>query len=195
MHIVTGLLLAKLLKARAKGSGRRSGDSLPSPLLNMPGVITLVHAVPGRCRFRLPALTGRVDAGAKLAARLRDIAGITRADVSAITGSVLIEYDAARLTPDLLAAALVRLLGLERAFAGRVEPALARELRDWARSLNVAVYQKTGGVLDLRTALLLALAVVGVKKLADQRALALPAGFTLLWWAGSGLLRDDGDAA
>lgn len=193
MHIVTGLLVAKLLKARRQAS-QKQGDTLPSPLLNMPGVITLEHGLPGRCRFRLPALAGRPEACAKLETRLRDIEGIARAEANAVTGSVLIAYDAARLTPDLLAAAMVRLLGLERAFAGKVEPSLARELRTWARSLNVAVYQKTGGVLDLRTALLLALAAVGIKKLAAQRALALPAGFTLLWWAGHGLLHGDEDA-
>jgi len=190
MHIITGLLLAKLLKAR----NGKSTEPHASPLFNMPGVITLVHTLPGRSRFQLPLLVGQKEAGQKLALRLQEVDGVTSATVQPVTGSVLLVYDPAILTPDVLAAALVRLLGLEQAFSGKVEPALGRELREWAKSLNVAVYQKTGGVLDLRTTLMLGLVAIAIKKALAQRSLALPASFTLLWWAGTGLLREDGQS-
>ena len=192
MHILTGLLVAKLLRARASHVDGKGDRGHASPLFDMPGVITLVHALPGRCRFRLPVLVGQCEAGAKLAGRLEEVEGISSAKVSAATGTILVVYDAARLTDEVLAAAVVRLLGLEKAFSGKVEASLGREIRDWAKSLNVAVYQKTGGVLDARTGLLLTLALLGIRKLFAERSLALPAGFTLLWWAGCGLLRGGG---
>ena len=188
MHIITGLLLAKLLKA---GKGKTQAPNT-SPLLNMPGVITLAHSLPGRCRFRIPLLVGQSEASNKLIERLQGVDGVADVKIDCVTGSVLLSYDAATLNAEVLAAALVRLLGLERAFSGKVEASLGRELREWAKSLNVAVYQKTGGVLDLRTALMLGLIGIGIKKAITQRSLALPASFTLLWWAGTGLLREDG---
>ena len=188
MHIITGLLLAKLLKAR----NSKIQEQNASPLFNMPGVITLVHALPGRCRFRLPVLIGQAEASNKLVQRLQEIDGVTSVSTSPAVGSILLAYDVDKLSPEVLAAAMVRLLGLERAFSGKVEASLGRELREWAKSLNVAVYQKTGGVLDLRTALMLGLVAIAIKKAIAQRSLALPASFTLLWWAGTGLLREDG---
>ncbi len=188
MHIITGLLLAKLLKAR----NSKIQEQNASPLFNMPGVITLVHALPGRCRFRLPVLIGQAEASNKLVQRLQEVDGVTGVTASPAVGSILLAYDADKLSPEVLAAAMVRLLGLERAFSGKVEASLGRELREWAKSLNVAVYQKTGGVLDLRTALMLGLVAIAIKKAIAQRSLALPASFTLLWWAGTGLLREDG---
>ncbi len=187
MHIITGLLLAKLFK---DGKGKTQASNT-SPLFNMPGVITLVHSLPGRCRFRLPVLVGQTKACNKLAQRLQEIDGVADAKIDCVTGSVLLTYDATRLNAEVLGAALVRLLGLERAFSGNVEASLGRELREWAKSLNVAVYQKTGGLLDMRTALMLGLVAIAIKKALAQRALALPASFTLLWWAGAGLLREE----
>ncbi len=195
MHILTGLLLARLLKRRAAHGRNPHAATKPSPLCDMPGVIGLVHSLPGRSRFRLPVLKGRPEPASELASRLGGLQGVRKATACARTGSVLLEYDATRLTPELLAAAMVRLLGLERAFAGQVDSTVRREIRHVARACNLAVYQQTGGLLDLRTAVLLGLALVGIKRLMAQRSLALPAGFTLLWWAGHGLLRDEGDGA
>lgn len=193
MHILTGLLLAKLLKAKASAAAPVDSGA-GGATVSMPGVIETLHVLPGRIRFRLPVLRGRPEACAQTEDRLRNVDGISGVAVSPVSGSVLVHYRPGRLKPDLLAAALVRMLGLDRAFSGRVEASLAREIKAWGRALNLAVYQKTGGVLDLRTALLVLLAVAGTKKILSQRALAMPAGFTLLWWAGSGLMREDGEA-
>lgn len=193
MHIITGLVLARLLKARSGRSTPNPGQGNLAPVLNLPGVITLTHALPGRCRFRLPSLIGQATAATQIVERLGAVDGVRSIRVQPQTGSVLFEYDAARLNQELLAAALVRLLGLDAAFSGRVESVCSRELRTWARSLNMAVYQQTGGMLDLRTAVLLALAFEGIKQIVSQRALALPSGLTLLWWAGNGLLRKSGE--
>ncbi len=54
---------------------------------------------------------------------------------------------------------------------------------------NRAVYDQTNGLIDLRTALLISMAGLGIVKLWSQPHWALPAGFTLLWWSGSGLFR------
>ena len=195
MHIITGLLVAKLLKARreaSRGSGQRGVAE--SPLLNMPKVISMTHRLPGRVRFSIPALSGNGDAAKILADKLTKLDGVEHVSISTVSGSVLIRYDCGCLNENLLAAVLVRIMGLEGAFSGDVESSLSRELREWGRSLNFAVYQKTGGVLDLRTALFLALAVIGARRMLADRALGFPAGFTMLWWASLGLFGGGGES-
>jgi hypothetical protein len=191
MHILTGMLLAGLLGRKGKGPKLNQASDVKSSLLRAPSVLSVTHALPGRTRFRVPALVGRAEAAGKLGRTLAGIQGIRRAEASAVSGSVLVEHDAERVAPDVLAAALIRLCGLEEQITGDVEAGLARELRDFSRAFNRAVYEKTGGLLDMKTALFLALAALGTMKLLQQRSLAWPAGFTLLWWAGNGLFQGD----
>jgi hypothetical protein len=189
MHILTGMLLAGLLGRKNKGSTPNQAAALKSTLLRSPSVLSVTHALPGRTRFRVPVLVGKMAATEKLQEALSGIEGIARAEVSGVSGSVLIEHDADRIAPDVLAAALIRLCGLEEQITADVEATLGRELREFSQAANRAMYEKTGGLLDMKTALLLLLAGLGARKLIQQRSLALPAGFTLLWWAGNGLLR------
>jgi hypothetical protein len=186
MHIITGLVVSTLLGMRKK---RKEGTDEPeSPLLKAPSIISVVHALPGRTRFRVPSLVGRDQTAAQLREALGRIEPVTRVEVNATSGSVLLEYGEG-VEPDMLAAALIRLLGLEQEFQKDVRPVAVNELRDFGRSCNRAVYEKTGGLLDARTLLFIALAVFGTRKIVKQGFAALPAGFTLLWWAGNGLLR------
>ena len=82
MHLVTGFLLATLL-------GRKGGASrvrLPS----FPGILEAVHALPGRVRFRVPAIVGQPETAAEVQKRLRRLEGVNSADVSDVTGSLLL---------------------------------------------------------------------------------------------------------
>jgi hypothetical protein len=105
------------------------------------------------------------------------------------SGSVLIEHEPAVVEPEMLFAAVVRLLGLEQELDKPVQPAVAREMRAAVDSLNRAVLEKSGGLIDFWSALFIVLAAVGVKKLVSEGGSALPAGFTLLWWGMNAILR------
>jgi|HubBroStandDraft_6_1064221.scaffolds.fasta_scaffold163678_2 hypothetical protein len=61
--------------------------------------INLVHHIPGRLRFRSAALKGAPRAGEIARARLNRIKGVTSVAANPITGSLLVEYDLATLTP------------------------------------------------------------------------------------------------
>ena len=189
MHILTGMVVAGLLGRRKKTARSPAAPVRRSPLLRAPGVLAVRHALPGRTRFHVPSLKGNLAAADRLEQTLSGIEGIRVVQANALTGNVLIEHEAERIAPDVLAAALVRLLGLEGELTRSLEARLSRELREISRAVNRAMYDSTAGWLDLRTVLLLVLAAVGLRKVLQQRALALPAGFTLLWWAGNGLLR------
>jgi hypothetical protein len=84
--------------------------------------------------------------------------------------------------PELLFAAIVRLLDLEKELEQTPRPIVVRELRAVVDSLNRAVYERTSGILDFSSALLILMAAVGVSKIMAQGSVAMPAGFTLVWW-------------
>lgn len=179
MHILTGMLIAGLL-------GKRRAPSL-LPMLRT-GPVQTAHAVPGRIRFRVPSLVNDASRADFLQEKLSTLGGVQEIAVTHETGSVLIRYQEDQVRPELLFAATVRLLGLEGELEKTPRPAIIRELRSLLDSLNRVVYDRTGGLLDFTSAMSIVLAAVGIQKLAASGSKAMPAGFTLLWWALNRLL-------
>jgi cation transport ATPase len=107
--------------------------------------------------------------------------------VNMTSGSVVIRYDPEQISTELLVAAIIRVLNLESQLDKVPQSVLGREISQMSHALNRTVYDQTKGTIDLRTALLISIAGLGVAKILNQRNSAFPAGFTLLWWAGRGL--------
>jgi hypothetical protein len=181
MHILTGLVLAGLF-----GKGTGSGHS---PLLGSWGPVRTVHLLPGRVRFETDVLRGDPEGGKRLAERLARIEGVDSAATSPVSGTVLIRYDEKVLQADLLFAAIVRLLGVERELERTPVPALARGIRQAGAAANRAVFEQSGGLIDLWTAVPLVLGAIGLYRLSTQRSAVFPAGVTMVWWAYSSLVR------
>jgi len=189
MHILTGLVIAGL--ARMQQTGGLKGLSLMPHLRT--GPVRTEHASPGRLRLRVPSLPGN-DAGAeRLVERLPGVNGVDSVQVNRTTGSVLIHYRAEEVRPELLFAAVVRLMGLEEEIARPPKALVTRELRSMLSAANRVVYDRTGGLLDLWSAVMILLAAIGIRKMVtDGLARALPGGFTMVWWAMHALARDGG---
>jgi hypothetical protein len=181
MHIITGLILAGLAR-------RTKNHSQPLVAAFRTGPVQTAHCLPGRVRFRVPSLVDNSDGPQRLTEKLPAIRGVKSVEVNHTTGSVLIAYREEEVTPELLFAAVVRLLGLDEDVKRPPLPAVTREFRAVTDSLNRAVYARTGGLLDLQSAVLILLAAVGIRKLATEGYGAMPAGLTLVWWAANSLL-------
>ena len=182
MHVITGLLLAGL----AGTKGTKKQGSMPGFCT---GPVRTVHALPGRIRFRVPALADDENGRDLIKTKLGGAIGVASVEISPVTGSVLLLYDEAEVQPGLLYAAIVKLLGLEDEVENPPPPIVVRELKTAAKSLNRAVYEKTGGVVDLWTGLMLGLAGYGIRQAMVDPARAWPAGFTMVWWAVNALGR------
>ncbi len=185
MHIITGLLITALLGKQVKGHGEQKR----SPLLTLKWPIETQHLLPGRVRFRVPSLVGNDEALQRLEGQLPRVDGIDEVTANRISGSVVIRYQSEKISPDLLFAALIRLLGLEKELERTPKPALAKELRQLGEAMNRAVYSSTDGFVDLWTVVPLALMGLGVGKIIQDRSLTFPTGFTLIWWAYMALFR------
>ncbi|MEW6349657.1 MAG: HMA2 domain-containing protein [Thermodesulfobacteriota bacterium] len=165
--------------------GVKSGlAALPGlSILNFSGPVETASNLPGRTRFRTNAVVGREAARDLLIENMQRIRGVTSIEVNLISGSVLIHYQPEVITPEILFAAIIKLLDLESEFLSTPEPVLAREFREIGNSLNRAVYELTRGMTDFHTLLLISLAVFGIYMVRKDPLRAFPGGFTLLWWA------------
>ncbi|MBD3307927.1 hypothetical protein GF339_15960 [candidate division KSB3 bacterium] len=184
MHILTGLLVTALLGRKA------SHDHSQSALLQLKWPIKTKHLVPGRVRFQIPLLVGDSTGVQQVETQLPRVDGIDAVAANKVSGSVVIRYQPEKIDPDLLFAALIRVLDLERELEKTPQSLIAREVGNMGRAMNRAVYSMTDGVLDLWTTVPLALLLIGARKVITDRTLSFPAGFTLLWWSYNAMFRE-----
>jgi len=183
MHILTGMIITALLRRRKK-SGAAASD-LPR---FKTGPIRVAHSLPGRVRFQVPSLVGNAEGKKLVAEKLTGLDGVQQVAISNISGSVVIRFDEHSIRPALLFAAIARLLGLEEEMDRPATPRLTREVSDLGASVNRAVYEQTGGLIDLWTGLLLVLGGLGIRKMMAEGVRSSPAGMTLLWWSLTSLV-------
>ncbi len=185
MHLITGMALSLLASRRF---GRTNNQRPLTPLLRSKGPVETVHLLKGRVRFRVPKLEASKDTAVFVEENLAKLPGVRRVESNPLNGSVLVFFDEGEMSADLLFTALVRMLGLEKELEAAPRAVLVKEAEEVGRTLNKSIYDSTGGMVDLRTAMLFFLLFLGVRKVLSERGNALPPGFTMLWWAGT-LLR------
>ncbi len=181
MHILTGFLLAGLV-----GKNKFRCSTL-MPMLRT-GPVQTAHWMPGRVRLRVPSLAENAAGAALLREKLPTLQGVQSVKLNPATGSVLIVYREDQAQPELLFAAVVRLMNLDAEWKRVPEPVVTRELREILGSVNRMVYDQTGGLVDLWSAGLILLTAIGIQRLWTQGMRAFPAGLTLVWWGLATLL-------
>jgi hypothetical protein len=180
MHIITGILLSMLMKG--------GKDNKKSPLLQTNWPIRTVHLLPGRVRFQVPLMVGKEEELKAASTQIAKINGVKWVDYNNISGSVLIYFEQNVIQPDLLFAALIRLLGLDDKLQKAPASYLNTEIRSVIESLNQAVYSKTNGILDLHTTIPILLVALGISQIIKNKSNIFPTGLTLLWWAYNSLV-------
>ena len=171
MHLITAAVLSALI-------GRKRNvahGGLPS----FTGVMETAHVLPGRLRLRAPVLVGQRGAAAQLQKSLARLEGVRAVEVSSVSGSLLVHFAPDRVKPDMLLGAAIRLLGLERDVQRPPPSYIGEGIRHAGESLNHAIHEQTGGMLDLGTSLTLLLVAAGIRQLAAGNQF----GWPLLWWA------------
>jgi hypothetical protein len=174
MHMVVGFLLASLIR---KKTGKQTG--LPS----LPGKLEAVHALPGRLRLNSPLLEDIPNnVHRKISTEIKKVEGIHAVDINAHSGSLLVTFDSSRIDPPLVHGVVTRVLGLEQEFEESAEGLLTREIDLIGRALNQQVYQTSGGLMDLRSSLMMGVLMLALYRIIIQGDRTLPGGINLLWW-------------
>jgi hypothetical protein len=137
----------------------------------------------GRTRFRVAARRGDRQYFASLREHLIQCPGVLSVTTSELTGSVLVDHDAA--DPDVLVAyaRTFELFDVPESRAGGADRLRSPTdiLTDRARRLDQWVRTETAGATDLRSVALTAL--IGAAVWQVLRGPVLPAAATLIWYA------------
>ncbi|HXG18526.1 MAG TPA: hypothetical protein VNN62_05565 [Methylomirabilota bacterium] len=158
--------------------------------------ITLVHAIPGRVRLKIPELRDNAALAARLRERLTVVTGVQWVAANSRTGSLVIQYDPVTIaSPESRRALLSPLTAIfpaavlpnfetwrapneESAF-----PPLAAGIRSFFHNVNEKLQHATGGHTDLRVLAPLLLLGLGLRAIVKSDKLAPPAWYDFLWFA------------
>lgn len=149
--------------------------------------LAVLSHFPGRARVRAELFRIVPEVGREVTQRIREEDGVLDAALSAVTGSILVTYDPARLELARLVALFVRLARLHGVAAEapeltpRAVPQGARVRRALA-GLNASIQSLSRGQLDLRTGIPGALAAGGLSMLVFGRRIS-PAWYDLAFWS------------
>lgn len=183
MNIVNTMLIASgLLLSKGKSNKTNSKVKLP----NFIGILEVKHYMPGRIRLNCPILKQNEVACMALVDTCNKIKGIKNIDINSYIGSILIEYDS--LEPVLIMGIILKVLGLEEEVKNNPKSLIDKESINISESLNHAIYEKTGGILDLKNMIMI---LIGGYALYDikVRPGVRPCGYTCLWWVYSSLAK------
>lgn len=184
MHIITGLLISALL-------GKKSGSPRDPGLVSFRNILEIRHSLPGRLRLYAPCLKTDTAPGEHLTEVLTKAEGIEGVEVSPVTGTALIRYKPEQVDGSVVFGATLRILDLESEVEKAPESLVSSGIRNGSDALNRALYEKSGGIIDLWTAIPVGLLIVGLYKMLKPGGLGVPGGFTLLWWAYMQLFRKE----
>lgn len=162
IQLLPGLLLLALLRRKGKG---RTAKPPKSPLLRMKHPVQTVSLLPGRVRFRVPALRHHGHDARRVQDQLGKIQGVRSVEVNAVSGSVLVRYDFERIEAELLFAAIIRILGLEKELEKAPRGVAGRELNEISSAINRALYDQTHGLLDLSSTLTILTGAMALNRL------------------------------
>jgi hypothetical protein len=152
----------------------------------------LAHSVPGRLRVRLDRRETDPEALEPLLARLRRRRGVRSARFNPVSGSVVVEYDPAALTETALLGDLpaVEAPGPAVAPPGPGPRISAARSSQPARALtrcwwetDAALARASGGWIDLKLLVPLALALLAVRQLLRRGQLQDLSWHGLLWYS------------
>lgn len=82
----------------------------------------------------------------------------------------------------MLTAAIVKLLSLEEEINKKKDALVTRELSNMKEVLNLAVYNKTKGILDIKSIYLIAVMIFAIRGIRTAPRM-LPNGYTMARWA------------
>ncbi|MBI4865278.1 MAG: hypothetical protein HY815_34195, partial [Candidatus Riflebacteria bacterium] len=127
----------------------------PGALLRRTGPVQFRHQTPGRVRFSLPALRGQPRLGSELQTQLKRLKDVDEVTVTPISGSLVIRYHGARLDAALLGEVVAGLLKLGVDSRPQELSFIRKELGALTHVLDRALFERTGGILDLRVLLVI----------------------------------------
>ena len=157
-------------------------------LPNFKGILEVKHHIPGRIRMSCPNLKNNKDKSIDLVNVCDKIPGIISIRINENLGTILIEYDTDVLKPLLIIWIILKFIELEDTINKSPTSLIDKESANLADSLNRAIFEKTNGIVDLKSFVMLLLGAYAAYDI-NSRPTVRPSGYTCLWWIYSTLAK------
>lgn len=145
------------------------------------GILEVQHHIEGRIRIKIDSLKNNNEKAEELKVNLLKLNGINEVTINILLGTILVKFDEATIEPVILVGILLNFLGLEEEAFEKKNGKMSFVLKDVIEAADMTLYNKTKGILDLKTSIAIFFIVYGVKKLRQNPI--MPNGVNLLWWA------------
>ena len=144
------------------------------------GILEVQHYIKGRIRLKVNSLIQEDEKAKELVGKLASLNGIEDISVNTLIGSVLIKFSEEVVDPITLIGAVLSILGLEEEVFDKKNGKLFSGMREVIESIDFAIYNKTKGILDLKSTIALLFIINGIRKIRQNPI--MPNGVNLLWW-------------
>ena len=144
------------------------------------GILEVQHYIKGRIRLKVNSLIQDDEKAKELVGQLASLNGIEDISVNTLIGSVLIKFSEEVVDPITLIGAVLSILGLEEEVFDKKNGKLFSGMREVIESIDFAIYNKTKGILDLKSTIALLFIINGIRKIRQNPI--MPNGVNLLWW-------------
>lgn len=140
--------------------------------------VRLVHAMPGRIRFKLSGLKGNPDQAREIESRLATVRGMHRVEASSLTGSVVATFNPTLLESLDFHFAVAHALGIS---PSDLNP---EYLEKWYAGESNGTPNPLTGIEDTwRLLIPIALLALGVRGIMVADKVTLPQWYDYLWFA------------
>lgn len=143
-------------------------------------ILEVQHYIKGRIRLKVNSLIQDDEKAKELVGKLASLNGIEDISVNTLIGSVLIKFSEEVVDPITLIGAVLSILGLEEEVFDKKNGKLFSGMREVIESIDFAIYNKTKGILDLKSTIALLFIINGIRKIRQNPI--MPNGVNLLWW-------------
>ncbi|ASQ48011.1 hypothetical protein BCB68_02940 [Leptotrichia sp. oral taxon 498] len=145
------------------------------------GVIQVEHYQTGRLRLQTDVLKENVELEQEFLNNMKQLSGINEVKVNSVIGSILIYFDEKVLENSFLYLIVLKLLHLDEEALKSKSGKVKVMLKQIFEAMDMTIYNKSKGYLDLKTLISGIFVFYGIRKL--RKVPVLPTGATLLWWA------------
>ncbi len=151
------------------------------------GILEVRHRLPGRVRFYIESLKGNDEVSKYLEEKLKQVSGIRSVTVNSLVGSLLVKYEEKTIEPIFLVGIILNILGLEDKVFEKKNGTIHDIMKETVDMVDLTIYNKTKGILDLKTIIALFFMGYGFKKVRQNPI--MPNGVNLLWWGYNLIIR------
>ncbi len=177
-NLITALILASGFLLTSE----QEKDQYKPQLPNFKDILEVKHSIKGRIRIQCKVLNGNKQGRASIIKHFfHRYRGIIDISVNPCIGTVIIKYNEETIQPMLIIGIILKVLGLEDEAHNENKSLITRESANIVESLSHTIYEKTSGVLDLKSSVMLLFVYMQCMILKTRPGLR-PAGLTCLWW-------------